>query len=78
MSFYKFLASNLFKNVVEKLLYAFWRGESLAYAFTENPRAYEVFRAHAFWQGLGAMRKYFMPYGKKYSWHMPFGKGSGQ
>ncbi len=27
----------------------------------------EVFWAHAFWQGLRAMRKYFMPYGKKYS-----------
>ena len=26
----------------------------------------EVLRAHAFWQGLEAMRKYFMPYGKKY------------
>ena len=38
----------------------------------------EVFCAHAFWQGLWAMRKYFMPYGKKYSGHMPFGKGSGQ
>jgi hypothetical protein len=24
------------------------------------------------------MRKYFMPYGKKYYGHMPFGKGSGQ
>jgi hypothetical protein len=24
------------------------------------------------------MRQYFMPYGKKYSGHMPFGKGSGQ
>jgi hypothetical protein len=38
----------------------------------------EVFLAHAFWQGLGAMRQYFMPYGKKYSGHMPFGKGLGQ
>jgi hypothetical protein len=37
----------------------------------------EVLRAHAFfWQGLGAMRKYFMPYGKKYCGHMPLGKGS--
>jgi hypothetical protein len=27
----------------------------------------EVFRAHAFWQGLGVMRQYFMPYGKKYA-----------
>ena len=23
------------------------------------------------------MRKYFMPYGKKYYWHVPFGKSSG-
>jgi hypothetical protein len=30
------------------------------------------FWAHAIWQGLGAMQQYFMPYGKKYSWHMPF------
>ncbi len=29
-------------------------------------------------QALGAMRKVFMPYGKKYSGHVPFGKGLGQ
>ncbi len=42
---YKFLASNLFKNIVEKLLYAFWRGESRAYAFT----------ARAWGNGIGIM-----------------------
>ncbi len=47
----------------EKVLYAIWQ---------------KVSQAHAFGQVLGAMRKYFMPYGKKYSRHMPFGKGSGQ
>jgi hypothetical protein len=31
---------------------------------------------YVIWQEV--LRKYFMPYGKKYSWHMPFGKGSGQ
>ncbi len=37
----------------------------------------EVFQAHAFWQGLGAMQQYFMPYGKKYPGHIPFWQGLG-
>ena len=44
----------------EQVLYAIWQ---------------EVLRAHAFWQGLEAMRKYFMPYGKKYCGHMPLWQG---
>ncbi len=83
-----FLASNLFRNIIKQLpntlchmarsipstcLLARARGnETVLYAIWQ-----EVFQAHAFWQGLWSMREYFMPYGKKYSEHMPFGKGSG-
>jgi len=39
----------------------------------------EVFWAHAIWGNEKVLYAWFnMPYGKKYSGHMPFGKGSGQ
>ena len=38
----------------------------------------EVFWAHAIWGNEKVLYAWFnMPYGKKYSGHMPFGKGSG-
>ncbi len=38
----------------------------------------EVSRAYAFWLVLRAMRWNFMPLGKKYPGHTPFGECSGQ
>ncbi len=80
-----FLAYDLFKNNIENLLLlaksipsicllAIAQGNEMElYAFRQ-----EVSRAYAFWQVLRAMRWNFMPLGKKYPEHTPFGEGSGQ
>jgi hypothetical protein len=55
IAFYKFLASNLFKIIAEHLFYAFWRGESRAYAF----------RARAWGNEIGIMGLDSTPFGKE-------------
>ncbi len=65
IAFYKFLASNLLKNIVEKLLYAYWQGESRAY----------LFMARAWGNEMGIMGWDSTPFGEENP--EPTGNGMG-
>ncbi len=80
-----FLANGFLAMEIEILLILAWSIQSICHLASAKGNDLELYafrqgvsRAYAFWQVLRVMRCNFMPLGKKYPEHMPFGKCSGQ